>query len=205
MNTLFIFGLGAAAGSLLTWKLVEKKYKDLADEEIASVIEHFKHAEPKAEIIVEDKSEIFNSIKVVKSTYEHTLDELGYTIDKDDNVIVSEDKDGSIYIEPGIDYVKPYVITPEEFGELDYNTHCWTLYSDLVITDEHGNIVMNPEEFVGDALTHVGQYEDDSVHVRNENIEADYEIIKIEESFSAMNNMEADDLRGIDNDAIPRS
>ena len=39
MNKLFIFSLGAAAGSLLTWKLIEKKYKDLADEEIASVVE----------------------------------------------------------------------------------------------------------------------------------------------------------------------
>ena len=31
------FVLGAAAGSLVTWKLIEKKYQQIADEEVASV------------------------------------------------------------------------------------------------------------------------------------------------------------------------
>ena len=45
MKNLFIFALGIGTGSLITWKLVEKKYEDLADEEIESVIDTFKNRE----------------------------------------------------------------------------------------------------------------------------------------------------------------
>ena len=45
MNKLLMFTLGAAAGSLLTWKIVEGKYKKIADEEIESVKEHYKNRE----------------------------------------------------------------------------------------------------------------------------------------------------------------
>ena len=190
MNKLFIFGLGAAAGSLLTWRLLDKKYKDLADEEIKSVIEHFevsdKYTKPEIEFIVEEESKLEN--KKVKTPYKETLEQLGYYLDENDNLIVSEDKDGSIYVEPGADYIKPYVIAPEEFGELPhYNTHSWTYYTDFVLTDDVGEIIFNPEEYIGDALTHFGEYEDDSVHVRNDNLDCDYEIIKCDKSFSELN------------------
>lgn len=190
MNKLFIFGLGAATGSLLTWKLIEKKYKDLADEEIASVVEHFKTRNEPVEPMytVEEKSFVDEEVvKTVKTPYKRTLQDLGYDINEDE-VTVSEDKEGAIYIEPKTDYVKPYVIAPEEFGEREeYGTCNWTLYSDLVITDDIGDIVVDPEEFIGDTLECFGQYEDDALHVRNENIERDYEIIKIEKSFSELN------------------
>lgn len=42
MKNVLIFILGGAVGSLVTWKLVEGKYKKLADEEIASVVGRFK-------------------------------------------------------------------------------------------------------------------------------------------------------------------
>jgi hypothetical protein len=41
MKNVFIFLGGAVVGGLATWKLVEKKYRDLADEEIESVVERF--------------------------------------------------------------------------------------------------------------------------------------------------------------------
>ena len=41
MKNLLFFVAGAAIGSIATWKLIEKKYKDLADEEIESVKETF--------------------------------------------------------------------------------------------------------------------------------------------------------------------
>ena len=39
------FIVGAGIGSVVTWKLLEEKYKKLADEEIASVVETFKNRE----------------------------------------------------------------------------------------------------------------------------------------------------------------
>lgn len=41
LKGVLIFVLGAAAGSLATWKLIEKKYKDIAQEEIDSVKDTF--------------------------------------------------------------------------------------------------------------------------------------------------------------------
>ena len=47
MKNLLCFVAGASIGSVFTWKLIEKKYKDLADEEIESVIETFKNRKPR--------------------------------------------------------------------------------------------------------------------------------------------------------------
>ena len=47
MDKAIIFIIGAGIGSLITWKIVEEKYKKIADEEIESVIERFKNREDK--------------------------------------------------------------------------------------------------------------------------------------------------------------
>ena len=57
MNKVLMFALGAAVGSLITWKLLEKKYKDLADEEIASVVERFKNREKEESNMLGDSEE----------------------------------------------------------------------------------------------------------------------------------------------------
>ena len=73
---------------------------------------------------------------------------------------------------------RPYVISPEEFGEGDYETISLTFYADKVLTDETGDIVEDVDNLVGlDSLTHFGEYEDDSVFVRNDATNTDYEIL----------------------------
>ena len=57
MKNLLYFVTGAAIGSVVTWKLIEKKYKDLADEEIESVKETFKN---RKQIKINDKELIFS-------------------------------------------------------------------------------------------------------------------------------------------------
>lgn len=199
MNKVFIFTLGAAVGSLLTWKLIEKKYRDLADEEIESVVEHFKEKvlEVNEKFIFSDEIE---PVSEKEEQYNGLTKDLGYDFDEDDDdAIISVDKEGNVYIEPGVDYIKPYVISPEEFDEIEhYDSRSWTLYSDGVITDDIGEIVVDPENYIGDALNHFGQFEDDSVHVRNENIECDYEIIKCEKSFTEINRGIANDISSND-------
>ena len=204
MNKLFIFSLGAAIGSLLTWKLLEEKYKRLADEEIKSVVERFKNKEENCK---EDKDkeepikdirdyEIKQNSKDKRRTYyTDKLQNLGYDIDKDDNMSITEEEDGSIWVGPGEDYIDPYAISPEEFGEIEsYETKSWTYYSDHIITNEFGEIVDEPEAFIGDNLIHFSEYEDDSLHVRNENIECDYEIIKYDGAFSELNGRTMNDV-----------
>jgi hypothetical protein len=78
---------------------------------------------------------------------------------------------------------KPYVIPPEEFGERDdYERITLLYYSDNVLTDEDDDPI--EEDQVGiDSLTHFGEYEDDSVFVRNDEMRCDFEILKCLETY----------------------
>ena len=186
MNKIVIFVLGATAGSLVTWKIVEKKYKKLADEEIESVREYYKNKEVN-NIGLTDK-EIDKAVEEAKAhivefeAYEEKIKDLGYTIVEEDTV--EDPYEVKVKQE---EVITPYVIIPEEFGECDFHTRSWTYYSDNVLVDENGDIVFEPEEIIGDALTHFGEYEEDSVYVRNDNLECDYEILKHEKTFEEIN------------------
>ena len=82
--------------------------------------------------------------------------------------------------QPDVVVDKPYVIAPEEFGEMDgYNTISLTYYADNVLADDIDELVEDVDETVGlDSLNHFGEYEDDSVFVRNDRLRSDYEILR---------------------------
>ena len=91
-----------------------------------------------------------------------------------------EEKKGDPFVE------KPYVISPEEFGEFEeYEKISLTYYADQVLTDENNEEVDDVEEIVGEeSLTHFGEYEDDSVFVRNDRLKCDYEILLDQRNYS---------------------
>lgn len=186
MNKVFIFTLGAAAGSLLTWKLLEKKYKDLADEEIASVKEHYKkRAEKYDELDKFDHIRAWKDTPVVeehpdKKDYFKQVDVLGYTNDE-----------ATVKIETGVEQIAPFVIAPEEWGEIeDYETKQLTYYADSILADESEEIIGDPEIYIGDGLDHFGEYADDAVYVRNDNLKCDYEIFKHDKTYSEVNGVD---------------
>ena len=192
LKGVLIFVLGAAAGSLATWKLIEKKYKDIAQEEIDSVKDTFSKMkkneypdkledypdfeefddsddeEPKSE----QKIDRNNKPDIVE--YAKILSETGYT-----NYAERQDKKEKKGVEP-VEDERPYVISPDEFGEKDgYENVTLTYYADGVLTDYFDNVISNVDEVVGfDSLDHFGEYEDDAVFVRNEKMETDYEILR---------------------------
>ena len=194
MKNLLFFVAGAAIGSIATWKLIEKKYKDLADEEIESVIETFKNRKPRItkDNVKETVEKVINKWKEPKETVEDIVAAEGYSIeneeeiDEDDesNYIVNVDNDN----DNDIEVITPYAITPEQFGEYnEYGTKTLIYYSDNVLTDEIDNPITSEEmvTMIGpDALDHFGEYEDDSVYIRDEMNEMDYEILKSEKKFS---------------------
>lgn len=181
-NKIFMFALGAAAGSLVTWKLIEKKYKEIADEEIASMSEYYHEKLNKEVIENEEARDVEFDVVEEKEEHEELVEDLEYTAGL---ATIEEDTEGIFETKADIrEYVKPYVITPEEFGEFGNETKSLTYYSDFVLVDEEGDIIADPEAVIGDALEHFGEYEDDAVHVRDENIECDYEILKHEKTFS---------------------
>ncbi len=77
------------------------------------------------------------------------------------------------------DVEQPYVISPDDFGELDgYTSVGLIYYSDGVLADEYGIPVDDIEEIVGDALNHFGEYSDDNVWCRSDVKRCDYEIAR---------------------------
>jgi hypothetical protein len=81
---------------------------------------------------------------------------------------------------------KPYVISPDEFGEFyDYEKISLTYYADQVLADEDDELVEDIEETVGfESLNAFGEYEDDSVFVRNDRLKCDYEILLDQRKYS---------------------
>ena len=79
---------------------------------------------------------------------------------------------------------EPYVISPDEFGNAGYDIVSLELYSDRVLVDEDDNPIEDIDFLVGeDSLEHFGEYEDDSVFVRNDHLKTDFEILLVEETY----------------------
>lgn len=164
LTNLLIFAAGAVIGSAVTWTLVKTKYEQMAQDEAREVRELYLK---KLEGLDESEKETKSDTEDTKSKVEEYADKLRELKYEDDE-------------QEGVDDDMPYVISPEEFGELDnYETNSLTLYADGVLTDDTGIVIDNVDEVVGiDSLTHFGEYEDDSVFVRNDRHECDYEILK---------------------------
>lgn len=217
MKNVLAFVLGATIGSLVTWKLVNEKYKRLANEEIEEVRAYYKGKKEELVTLEVNQDHSFKNVTdddikddkyVRRSEYSNVLTDLGYS--KEDVEMLSEDPDISIemnddgeyevFVEPQPSVVAPYVISPDEFGdETGYDTENWTLYDDGILTDDDDQIIGEDEIgiFIGDALKHFGEYEDDSVHVRNEAKMCDIEILKLSETYDGMHGGEShvDDIR----------
>ena len=197
---LIIFTVGAAFGSAVTWKIVKDRYEKIVQEEIKSVKEvfsdRFNHSNEESsseesddEMSEEDSVSDYRKIcwddledldpSELEEEEEYQADYAGAVVSKYEDI-------ANIYKEGGADNMptsesrEPYVIEPIEFGELDgYKTFELTYYEDGILEDENYEIVRNPEEILGpDALGSFGEYEDDSVFVRNERLCADFQILK---------------------------
>jgi hypothetical protein len=160
------FVVGAAVGSVVTWKILDKKYNERLEEEIADIKEVYsvkkvsEPADPTENIDISDEN---------LSAYEAHLTDIGYMDDL--NKGFADKKELCID--------KPYVIPPEDYGDLDdYERISLTYYADHILTDEDDEIVEDVEGLVGfESLGHFGEYEDDSVYVRNDRLKCDYEIL----------------------------
>lgn len=166
-----IFAFGAAIGSVATWSLLKKAYEQRMQEAIDEVKEVYSKDEAPAEEPVEEVKPEAPAPKQEKpknSIYDNMVTGLGYTrydkINHDDE----EETD-----------VRPYVISPEQYGELeDYDCYEYTYYADKVLTDETDHPLEDIDAKIGlDSLNRFGEYEPDSVYVRNDKTKSDYAIL----------------------------
>lgn len=172
LNKIIIFTAGAAVGSAVTWGILKSKYEQLMEEETKSIKESLsrKYEEDSESKKFEDVGKaisdgIFSGVRNTnpeRTAYADIIDDNQYW--KGDVVNVD----------------RPYVIRPEEFDELDgYEAISLTYYADGVLADDMDNLVDNIDDIVGDDFAdHFGEYEDDSVFIRNDSRKTDYEILR---------------------------
>lgn len=168
LSSVIIFCGGVFIGGFLTLDFFKTKYEKIADEEIASVKETFEHREPRP-----DKNyKVEESLKG-NDAYINIIDSNSY-INYSNTAIKTEKKGGTADME----LKQPYVITPEQYEDnVDYTKVSLTWYNDEVLEDDWGN-VLDPDDVIGsDALKTFGQYEKDSVFVRDDEEQIDYEVL----------------------------
>lgn len=179
LSSVIIFCGGVFIGGFLTWDFFKTKYEKIADEEIASVKETFEHRESrpdknyKVEEALKGNDAYINVSPGVAERIVQIIDSNGYR--NYSNTAIETDKKGGT---ADMELKQPYVITPEQYEDnVDYTKVSLTWYSDEVLEDDWGN-VLDPDDVIGsDALKTFGQYEKDSVFVRDDDEQIDYEVL----------------------------
>ena len=182
LSKVLIFTAGVAIGSVVTWKLVENKYKKIAQEEIDSVKEVFSRKKKEESAVEEPNDDIYGEdepVKKEKTARQLEKEEYEDLIERSSYISYSDKKEE-------INMEKPYIISPEEYEEGDYDRETLDYYEgDGVLVDAFGEIVDDVAETVGeDFSSRFGEYEQDTVYVRNDITEIDYEILRVFGNYS---------------------
>ena len=159
------FVVGGVTGFVAADKMLKQKYEQLVQDEIDSVKAAFRKEHPLPEKKPPKPTE------EERKAYSQYASGLGYTEEKKPAPIQA-----------------PHVIAPEEFGDQDgYDEISLTYYSDGTVTDDNDRAMDEDEieENIGkESLSHFGEYEDDSVFVRNDRLKVDYEILMDQRSYA---------------------
>lgn len=154
------FAAGGAIGFLTAKKLLKDQYEQRVQDEVDSVKAAFKKMHP----LAAKKPEKDQPTDQERKQYSQYAAQLGYTEEKKPAPMLA-----------------PHVISPDEYGEMDeYDQISLTYYADGTLTDDADRAMSEDEieETVGkESLNHFGEYEEDSVFVRNDRLKADYEIL----------------------------
>lgn len=155
------FMLGGAIGSIATFYIAKKKYEVIIEDKMDEInFLRDRYSSQRSEAV-----EQISDIENISSTSALELDHKSN--------IKNNEKENNMMI-------KPCIIPPGESWEQDYPTISLTYYEeDGVLADENNKIIDNVEELVPeDFADHFGEYEDDSVYVRNDEFGAYYEILR---------------------------
>lgn len=178
MKQVLYFSLGAIVGSGVTLLCVRKHYAKKADAEISAIKEAYGASEDK---VCEDACK--EDFEEVKEEYEKIIYENEYNEEDDaeDSYIIHDEYPREERAS------KPYVIGPDLYSE-DFHgfDKCVLVYwhgNDMLLTDEQE--VMDIETTIGrSSLEHFGEYESDTVFVRNERLGCDFEVLLEEGSYA---------------------
>lgn len=175
LGFIFAFVAGAGIGSLATWQYANKKFEEKLHEEVESVKEVYGYHSNVKDVVEAREAADKAKEKPSITEYASKIGKLDYTAySEKPETITADVKEDTEEVED-----KPYVISPDEFGEIpEYTQISLSYFADLVVADDDYVIIEDVEDVIGfDSLNHIGEYEDDSVHVRNDRLKCDYEIL----------------------------
>lgn len=183
LKGLFIFVLGVAAGGAGGYFFAKQQYEEKIQKEIQELRKvrtkmNAKYEEPTKPDEAESQDRF---VKAKPPIFEYQAE-----IQKNSYKDYSNVEDGvAKTIEREKEEKKPYVIPPEEFAETEgYDVITLTYFTDGVLADNDDTIMEDVDNTVGlDSLNRFGEYEDDSVFVRNDRLKCDFEILLSQKSY----------------------
>ena len=177
LSNVLLFTAGVAVGSLVTWRYFKTRYELVEEDFDEETVE-----EPDDE--ANSSSENEDNSTEIKSGYTNKPPLKEY-VQMVNNLSYGNVREAAKE-EEGEDVYEPFIIRPEEYGELHaYDTLSLNYYADGVLTDDLDNRIEDVEGMVpADFADHFGEYEEDAVFVRNDNRQCDYEILRDLRNFA---------------------
>lgn len=198
MTKIGIFAGGVLVGVAATYFAVKTKYEQLAEKEIKEMREFYKDkSEKEIEIIEQNAVERHEHEKAMaeaeeQAAKEEELEEYREIVKQYNNPEYADALVRKRELQMAEEAKKAeedmteeqqepfYIIKPDEFGTIDnYELVNLTWYADGILADEFDNIIGEDEieERIGsEALVEIGKYLPKFIHVRNDDLEVDYEI-----------------------------
>ena len=180
------FGAGFGSGILAT----KKKYEKRSDDEIQSVKDAFqkhldelstKNVPPTRRGQSKKKKEQEKSVRTTPLPNDPVMDDyIDYAAPYHQTSKTTKQSNTKEHQNK----LEPYIISPDEYMDSEYEAKTLIYYADKVLADEEDQIIPNPTTLIGrNALQSFGQYEDDCVYVRDDNLKVDYEVLLSHKTF----------------------
>lgn len=187
-KNVLIFISGAAIGGVGTWLGIKKYYENKADLEIQALSEYRQKVKNEEKKLSEKTDDISPEEKAKMSINKPDLTKYKEILGKQNYNAYSEKKK-NVKKEEEASKKEPYIITPNENSvnngyakvQLDY------YIEDGVLADGESEEVVDMASTIGtDAINHFGEYEEDVIHIRNDNNSTDYEVICQHTSYESI-------------------
>lgn len=182
MKHILYFSFGAAIGAVTAWYLTKRYYTQIVDdvmEDVNSFTEEVVNKEENKKIYKEHVYTLGYAQRKIEEEPENPDD---YYI-KDE---VEEELETSNPF-PGERVETPYIIGPDEYheegsGVFDKETITYYAGNDVLVTDTDEVLEIN--DTIGrESLEHIGEYESDTVYVRNERLGMEFEVVCVDGAY----------------------
>ena len=201
-TNVLVFAVGAAIGSAVTYAVMKPKYERMIQEEVDAFKNDFVECMTEMQAASEEESEEEDEARPSQINWDELEDLDEEEFDPEDEALeeyaelvkqYTNEEGGAVTVAKN-----PYVISPFDFGEIDgYSRISLTYYADGVLEDDDQEVVTDIDELIGvGSLNTFGEYEDDSVFVRNERLRTDFEILKDYRTYAEATGNSPDQVGG---------